>query len=246
MNQADTWQPELTDTPMLAPGDIHVWRVRLDVAAGDFEGRYQLLASDERERADRFHFSIHRQRFVAGRAALRCLLGRILCRAPEELIFDYSRYGKPSLAGASGPDDLRFNTSNSEDLALIAVSREREVGVDLEFMRDGRRLDGIAERFFASGEVETLLALEPGRRRVAFYACWTRKEAYIKAVGAGLSMPLDAFEVSLAPDEAVALLMTHHDPAEVVRWSMVALQPGSGFAGALCVEGKIGKMSCWE
>ena len=162
---------------------------------------------DERElaRAGRFRFERDRKRFAFFRAAIRLILGRYVGRPPRELRFAYSPEGKPSLAGRPADDFLEFNLAHSEDVALLAVGRGRRIGVDLERIRDERDTDEIAERFFSRDEVRALRALAPDQRRKAFFSCWTRKEAYVKARGDGLSMPLSSFSMSLAPREAAEL-----------------------------------------
>lgn len=222
----------------LASDVVHVWRVPLDAPAADLGRAETLLSSDERERADRFASFTLRRRFVVGRGALRSILARYIGQPPAQMCFRYGPRGKPSLDRPPRPGSLRFNLSNSHELALVAVARGRELGVDLEWT--GRALpdaEGIAERFFSSAERAALHALPPSLRLAAFYACWTRKEAFIKARGDGLALPLDAFDVSLAPDTPAALLAGRGPAADVARWELRALHPGPGYAAALVVEG---------
>jgi medium-chain acyl-[acyl-carrier-protein] hydrolase len=227
--------PEAWAVPPLAGDEVHVWRAPLDQPADRLEALRRTLAPDELQRGERFHFEKDRRHYVAGRGILRTLLGRYLGRDPGGLQFSYNPQGKPTLAGEAA--GLRFNLAHSHGLALFALCRGRELGVDLERIRPEFAGEPVARRFFSPREVAALRALPEERRHEAFFVCWTRKEAYLKATGKGLSLPLDCFDVSLAPGEPAALLATRHDPAEAGRWSMTALAPARGYAGALAVEG---------
>ena len=225
--------------------DVSVWIARLDVPPRDVEEFSRTLSDDERARARRFAFEHLRRRFVVGRGLLRRLLGRCAGVAPERLDFSYGQYGKPALAGPSSALPLRFNLSHCEDLTLYAVTVGREVGIDVERIRPDFATLDIAARFFSSGEVAVLRAIsDPIARVRAFFACWTRKEAYIKARGEGLSFPLHRFRVSLEGGAPAALLDVSDDPGEASRWRLEALDPGSAFAGALAVEGQGWRLSC--
>jgi medium-chain acyl-[acyl-carrier-protein] hydrolase len=236
---ADRWEER--PSPPLGADEVHVWRVPLECRPETVSHLLAGLAPDERERADRFHFDKDRRHFIAGRGALRAVLGRYLGEPPERLRFTYNVYGKPALVGGG---NVRFNLTHSHGLALLAVTRGREVGVDLERVRADLAGEELAERFFSPREVAALRGLPQGQRREAFFRCWTRKEAYIKARGAGLALPLDRFDVTLRPDEPAALLATHDEPAEAGRWSLRNLAPGDGYAGALAVEGHSWRLWC--
>jgi 4'-phosphopantetheinyl transferase len=216
---------------------VHVWQARLDQFAVRQGRMLELLSADERERAARFHFAKDRSHFIAARALLRTLLGRYLNFPPHQLSFIYGPYGKPALAGERESRALRFNVSHSHGVALYAVARERDVGVDVEYVRRDMVSESIAERFFSAREVATLRALPAEIQPQAFFNCWTRKEAFIKARGEGLSFPLDRFEVSLDPKEPAALVSVRDDPREASRWSLQALPVEEGYAAALAVEG---------
>ena len=164
----------------------------------------QVLSADEHARAERFYFQKDRERFMVARGLLRTVLGRYLNQEPSQLRFCYSPYGKPALATGSGRNTLRFNVSHSHGLALYAITCGRELGVDVELIRPELPDEEIAERFFSFQEVSGLRALPPNMRLEAFFNCWTLKEAYIKARGEGLSLPLDQFDVALVPGEAAA------------------------------------------
>jgi len=230
----------------LSHGVVHVWRASLDQSPWELAHFQSTLDDEEGSRAERFYFSRDRERFIVARGVLRTLLGRYLDRSPESLSFSYSAHGKPALASESGADAIRFNLSHSHGTALYAVTRGRELGVDLELIRCDLEADQIAERFFSRSEIVTLRALPPGLRMHAFFLCWTRKEAYIKARGEGLSMPLNQFDVSLIPGEPAALLSTQADSDEVPRWSLRNLTPASGYAAALAIQGRDLTLYCWQ
>lgn len=232
--------------PALPGDEVHVWGARLDAPPAVVRRLLLTLAPDERGRAGRFHFKRDGDRFVVARGLLRAVLGGYLNVGPEALRFEYGARGKPSLAAEHDADGLRFNLSHSGGVALFAVARGREVGVDVERVSPRVECENIAGRFFSPREVAGLLALPPPRREAAFFDCWTRKEAYIKARGEGLSLPLDAFDVSLAPGEPAALLANRLDPAEVSRWSLRGLAPWPGFAAAVAAEGRGWRLKCWR
>ncbi|CAG0930688.1 4'-phosphopantetheinyl transferase [Thermoflexales bacterium] len=206
---------------------VHVWYVSLEQPAPLTHQLEQLLSSDERERAARFHFEHDRRRFIVGHGALRTLLGRYLQVEPTRLEFCYGAYGKPYLAEESTGGALRFNLAHSHELAVYAFTREGEVGIDIEHIHPLADLDHIAARFFSKAESTILLGLPEDQRLMAFFNCWTRKEAYIKARGEGLSHPLDQFQVSLIPGEPTQLLKVEGSPEEVSRWFMTAFVPSS-------------------
>ncbi|HEY2988587.1 MAG TPA: 4'-phosphopantetheinyl transferase superfamily protein [Candidatus Binatia bacterium] len=225
--------------------EVHVWRAQLDIASSRVQNRSRLLSVDERERAQRFHFDRDRNNFITARAFLRILMGRYLRTEPSEVKFDYGSNGKPFLATAESTA-VRFNLSHSKDLALYAVADGREIGIDVECISERVEVDSIAERFFSPPEVAAFRALPGELKRQAFFACWTRKEAYIKARGEGLSMPLDQFSVSLSPGEAAVLREVRWDPEEVSRWSLSALPLDPHYVGAVAVEGHDWSLKFWE
>ena len=220
--------------PELGLNEVHVWQVNLDEHQA--ASLRPLLAADEVSRADRFHFAKDRDHFIVARALLRKLLAGYLGTDAAALRFAYAEKGKPSLAD-SERIAVSFNLAHSHGRALYAFSRGREVGVDLEFIREDLESEKIAGRFFSPAEVETLELVSPELRKQAFFECWTRKEAYIKARGDGLSLPLDQFDVSLGPGEPAVLLRNYKEPEEIARWTMRSLQAPSGYVAAMVVEG---------
>lgn len=230
----------------LAGEEIHIWRASLGLRYTTREALFLTLNPDEQGRAERYCFQKDREHFIAARGVLREILGGYLKLEPEQLRFSYNAYGKPALVGEDGGCGLRFNLSHSHGLALFAIARGREIGVDVEFIRSRLTDEQIGERFFSPREVAGLRALPAEMQREAFFACWTRKEAFIKAKGKGLSLPLDQFDVSLTPGEPASLMNTQEDPHEVFRWSLRELFPGRGYAAALAVEGKAGQIKYWQ
>jgi 4'-phosphopantetheinyl transferase len=228
---------ELETQTSLPENEVHLWQIELAAVAAGEQRWQQILAANERARATRFHFSKDRQYFAATRALLRIILGSYLGCDPKELVFRYLEKEKPSLHSPSG-SHLEFNVSHSGDISLLAFARDRTLGVDVEHLRDNFDHAAIARRFFSEQEQRQLADLPPSERYHGFFRCWTRKEAYIKALGAGLSLPLDQFDVSLKPGDANALLATRPDPTEAARWSLQEVPSTDGYIAALCVRGQ--------
>lgn len=218
----------------LRADEVHVWLATLDDYAPD--SLKPLLAADELTRAARFHFDKDRNHYTVARGWLRKLLAAYLGVSAAELRFSYAEKGKPALDGIHH-DSLNFNLAHSHGMAIYAFTRGRELGIDLELIREDLADEKIAERFFSQNEINVLTGLPAAQRKQAFFDCWTRKEAYIKARGEGLSLPLDEFDVSLGPGEVAALLWNHKDPAEVTRWSMRSIAVPAGYVAALVAEG---------
>ncbi|MBA3256820.1 MAG: 4'-phosphopantetheinyl transferase superfamily protein [Pyrinomonadaceae bacterium] len=231
---------------ILRSDEVHVWRATLDLQYSRVQSLQQTLAADERRRAERFYFQTDREHFIVGRGLLRAIIGRYLEIEPSRLRFCYSPHGKPSLAGEFNADALCFNLSHADGLALYAVTRGRQLGIDIERVRADLADEQVAEQFFSPREVAVLRALSGDMQQLAFFNCWTRKEAYIKARGEGLSLPLDQFDVSLAPGGPAALLSTAGNPQEAFRWSLRELTPGSGYVAALAAEGDNWELRCWQ
>ena len=184
-------------------GEVSVWRVRLNAADVSVGHLKSMLSMDELERAERFHFQTHHDSYVITRATLRQILGACLQMDPRDVQFGYGPQRKPYLGNWSGAahERLHFNVSHSSGLALIAVTRGREVGVDVERIHAVRDLESLASQFFSRFEFQQLMSLPYERRLASFCACWTRKEAYLKATGRGLSYPMRRVEVTLAPGD---------------------------------------------
>ena len=230
----------------LGVDEVHLWRVDLAATAGAESQWSAILSSEERDRAARFHFPRDRQYFVAARAILRRVLGGYVNVDPETLMFVYSSKEKPALGGAHADTGLHFNISHSGDVALFACTLRRQVGVDVEQIRSQRDTAVIAARFFSPAEQEQLASIPQEERVEAFFRCWTRKEAYIKATGEGLSLPLREFDVSLAPRSQNALLATRTEASEAKRWSLRDITVKPGYAAALCVVGTGWNLVDWS
>jgi len=225
----------------LAPGEVAVHRIALGVGGADLASLEAVLSRDERERAGRFCFGRHRDRFVIARSALRRILSVYGAGAPAEIRLRYGPKGKPRLASDCG---TAFNVSHSKEVAVVAVARGTEVGVDVERMRAMPSGRAIARRFFSAAEAATLERLPAAEFGEAFWRCWTRKEAYVKARGDGLSLPLDSFDVSLEARGRSLLLATRPDAGEAHRWQLLDVRIGPGYAAALAVGGRVGRLRC--
>jgi 4'-phosphopantetheinyl transferase len=218
--------------PELGSGVVHLWQRPLNASAAEISACHGLLSSEEQERARRFRVERPRNEFVLTRGTLRSLLAQYLGSAPQDVRFCYAGHGKPTLDGGSG---LSFNVSHTNGLALMAFVKQRAIGVDVENVDrevDAKRL---AERFFSERERQALRCLEGDELQAAFFRCWTRKEAYIKAKGDGLSLPLHQFDISIAEGDRDALLATRPDAAEAERWTICDIPMGTGYAAALAV-----------
>ncbi len=221
----------------LSEDEIHVWTAFLDKPAPCVARMLRVLSSEERAWAERFHFPRDRHRYIIAHGILRAILGQYLNIDPADVLVRYLPSGKPVLAPEWSGDQLQFNFSHSHQVALCAVGRGRRVGIDVEYVRAEFAEEGIAERFFSPREVAALRALPRNCQAEAFFACWTRKEAYIKARGEGLRIPLNQFEVVVVPGQPAALLYDEADPQAVSRWSMRSLDLGPAYVAALTVEG---------
>lgn len=222
----DAFVPVEPGRRSLADDEVHVWAVPLD---GDPAPFAALLSASEKARVDRFRFADHQRRYQIGHGALRRILGGYLGVDAREVRFRQGDRGKPYLVG----DGPFFNLSHSGKLAVVAVAAT-ELGIDVEKLRRLESLTQIAQRHFANAEFRSLEQLDGDDRQLAFYRCWTRKEAYIKALGAGLSMSLDSFEVSLC--EAPRFLVCHDGREDPARWSIVDVSPGPDYVGAIALR----------
>ncbi|ACJ19698.1 4'-phosphopantetheinyl transferase family protein [Coxiella burnetii] len=227
----NTWKI-IDEKPSLLEGDVHVWRVFLDRPTQGIEKKWEILSPEEQARADRFVQSEHRRRFVTSHAALHAILTSYLPELKGRVRFRYNDHGKPYLKDSPS---LQFNLSDSRAFALCAVTRDREVGIDIEFMKPGIHAEQIAERFFSPEESQTLKALPAEGRLEGFYRIWTLKEAYIKAIGQGLSFPLQKFTTD-AKAEKDALLWVQGEPEAPTQWSLSPIPSAKDYMAALAVQ----------
>jgi 4'-phosphopantetheinyl transferase len=219
--------------------EVHIWLAWLDVEPQERTRLFSYLNKDEVSRAERFVFPRDRDHFIVARGRLRELLGKYLNRPPNAVQFKTGRYGKLSLLDDRDP--LRFNLSHSHGLALYGFCLGRQLGIDTEKIRPGFAGEGIAERYFSATEQRELAEVPKELRDTAFFLCWTRKEAYIKAHGDGLQIALDSFDVSLKPDEPAMLRS-----ADSGRWSVRSFTPAPEFVAAIIVEGEIQSTRFWS
>ncbi len=212
--------------------EIEIVAAGLDIDDAMQAALLELLSGQERERADRYRNLSVRRNYIAARGQLRQqLAGRLHMSAAEIEIVTAPR-GKPALGAGHGDCALRFNISHSGALAVFAFARGREVGVDVEELRKVPDVEGMAARYFSPREAADLMRLPEDRRDAAFLACWTRKEAFIKALGEGLHYPLKSFEVSIEPDRPAAILSVGDLSGDVAGWSMIGFIPAPGYVGA--------------
>jgi len=240
--QADDWNHP-PDALELKSNQVDIWRVALDLYPVSAQWADFTLSTDESERAARFHFDKDRQRFTLAHASLRDILSRYLDCETSQIRFSANKYGKPMLLTDPKMD---FNISHSGEYILIAVTRGHKVGVDVEHFRMDLDHEKIAHRFFSQAEYEAFSKIPHEQKVIAFFICWTRKEAYIKAHGLGMSLPLDSFDVSLSPNEPAVLRATRPDPTESDNWTLLSLDVHSEHAGALAVEGRDLEFRYWN
>lgn len=240
-----SWYPPPSNL-QLGSDEVHVWRTSLNQMSKYVSSLQLTLSADERDRAERFYFQQDREHFIVARGLLRTILSYYSDIEPSKLRFCYNPQGKPSLAREFRGNTLRFNLSHSRGLALYGITRGREIGIDVECLRHDFEHEQIAKRYFSLQEVSALRALVPQLQMEAFFKCWTCKEAYIKAKGEGLSIPLDQFDVSLNPGEPPVLLTTKWDPEEALRWCLLELVASPGYVAALAVEGHSWQLKCWQ
>lgn len=224
------------DPETLNTRNVEVWLISCGSSMGsDCSG--ELLSPDERERANRFHREVDRDRFRVVHTAMRMILAEYLNVDPQEIVFSSATGIKPELDSRLSGTGIQFNLSHSSELALLAVARGARVGVDIEWVKPEFPIDEVAARFFSAAEISVLNMVPADERVEAFFSCWTRKEAYIKALGQGLSVPLDSFDVAFGSQRAAALVGVRDNPGEVSRWSMYDLNVPKDYKAALVVEG---------
>lgn len=240
-----SWQIPWTSL-ILSSNDVHLWRAKLDQSDECIKQLAQMLSEEEQRKTERFHSDKDRKRFIVTRGVLRTILSRYLDVEPNRLRLGYRSHGKPYLVEKSSGEEICFNLSHSHSLSLYAFTRSRQIGVDIEYIRPIPEADQIVARFFSLNEHSMWQQLSKDQKQEAFINCWTRKEAYIKARGEGLSLPLDQFDVSFDPGKRAALLITSGASDESSRWLLRAIQPGPGYVAALVVEGYDWQLKCLE
>ncbi len=234
----DEWQ--------LNRAEVHVWAAALDKPVEQISSLEQTLSADERDRAMRFHFERDRNRFIAGRGILRAILSAYLKIDPAQLQFVYSSRGKPILTGLPESCTLHFNLAHSNDLILIALTRICAVGIDVEWIHSIGDIENIASHFCSRREAVELMAQQREQRTLAFLNLWTRKEAYLKATGGGLSDMIGQIEVSFLPGEPARLLAISGDPQAAACWTLAELTPAADFKAAVATAAKSLRFFCWQ
>ncbi len=221
---------------MLMPDEVHIWSGVLDQPASELHRFIQVLSVDELTRAGQFYFQEDRKRFIVRHGMLRMILGSYLGVQAGEIPFYHGKNGKPAIADTFGRGAIQFNLAHSKGVALFAFVRNQEIGVDIEYIHDMPEMEQIVERFFSKSENEDLRSLPASRKREAFFNGWTSKEAFVKALGEGLSRPFDKFDVSLTPGESAQQLRIEGDSREASRWNIQNLEPAPHYAGAYAVK----------
>ena len=222
--------PSLAGSFQLVSGEVHSWCASLDVLPATSARLYATLSLEERHRSARFRFERDQQRFIAAHGVLRELLGRYLQTQPGRISYVHNAFGKPDLSPEFG-GRLKFNLSHSAGLALVAIAADADIGVDVEYIRTQPDDAEIARCFFSTAEADQLLSLPNHLYAEAFISCWTKKEAYLKACGNGLTVPLNVASADIAPAK---------------RWSFFSLQPAPGYIGTLAIEGGCWRLEQWR
>ena len=233
-----------TSAPVLSALDIHIWSLSLDLPVNRIQTMAHKLSAEETKRAAGFRFERDRKRYIARRAFLRMILGYYLDCEPRHINFSYGPYGKPRVQDDISSTGIHFNLSHSNGLALFAVTRDVEIGIDLEMIKPLSDLEGIVTNFFSPSEIAEFYNVAEKERLFAFYNCWTRKEAFIKAIGKGLTYDLSEFDVSLAPDKPARILSISGNTEQAACWSLAELNPASDFVAAIAYKGQERKMVC--
>jgi len=224
---------------------IHIWAADLEQDEAVISSLKRLLSRDELVKAGQFFLEKDSRYFITGRGILKSLLGIYLKTDPSLLTISYSKYGKPYLPISSNNEQLYFNIAHSGNVALFAFLRDREIGIDIEYIHEIREMDDIARNYFSSKEFESYSHLPEGYRTKPFFNCWTMKEAFIKAIGEGFSRPLHKFDVSFLPSVPARLNSINGDYKAAAEWTIKELKPAQGYAAAFAVELKKWELQCW-
>ena len=218
---------------------IQLWSIDINAASHEPEALLSLLSDDELKRAERFRFEKHRHRWIAGRAMLRTILSAMTHRSPESVAFEYDEHKKPYLPCSSGHERIHFNLTHSSDLALLAVTSVGPVGIDVERIKPLSSIDTVVDRFFSIAERSAFSTMSGDEERLkAFYTCWTRKEAYLKALGCGISEPTNTFDVTFLENSEPEIIAIDGDNNVARDWLLFDLKVTPGYVGALAIRSK--------
>ena len=245
MTKTCSW-PDVNTNPRLGAGEVHVWCAQQNFSEKHLLNFQHLLDAEESSRSYRFHFDRDRKRFIVRHGLLREILGNYLSMHPTEVRFAYNPHGKPSLSDDLQAQNLNFNMSSSGDLTLLVFARGRQVGVDIEKVRQNFEFEEIVERFFSENERRAFQSVKPDGKLRAFFCIWARKEAYVKAQGQGLSVPLNSIDVFGDPYNKAEIFVADRGALEKDRWSLLDLDPLPGFAAALALQGKDWRLKRWR
>lgn len=227
---------------ILFSNEVHIWRARLSFTTQQLNTFFSFLTNDEKDRALKFSFKSDIHKFIISRAILRLIISRYLNLYPSEIVFFQNYYGKPFVVN----QNLRFNVSHSNEYAVFAFTESKTVGIDIEFIREGFDEIEIAERFFSPKEIMELKSIPPFLRKKAFFNCWTRKEAFIKAKGTGLSTPLDSFDVAITPETLYKPICINQYDGDIGDLILYNLNIAKGYSSALVTQNKPDVMKFWD
>ena len=234
------------EKPVFQSNQLHIWQINRSQSDKTLDALWEFLSDDEKARAERFRFPRDRNRYIAGRGAMRDILSRYVQHAPQALRFYYGLNGKPYLTTEFNSASLYFNLSHSNELALLGVFPAADIGIDIEFAREKFSGKDIAERYFSEFEISELESLPETHKVAGFFNCWTRKEAFIKALGDGLSRPLSQFDVTLKPEAEAKLLRTEWDTEEAKKWVLQDISVAPKYHAAVAVKAKIKAIQLWH
>jgi len=229
---------------LINSNQVHVWRVLLDVTTVEFESLLGFLSVDELARAGRFHFERDQKRFIVARGILRKILGSYLNKHPGKICFEYSPHGKPMLADDPGDENICFNLSHSGAFALYAITPRKKIGIDIESIRDDISVRQVAQQFFSQNEISSLEKIDINKRSRLFFQYWTRKEAFLKASGEGISFPMEQCDVSLINGKGLSPITVQDNNSEISSLYVQDLFPCNGYAAAIAIEGGDWNISC--
>jgi 4'-phosphopantetheinyl transferase len=231
---------------VLENNEAHIWRATLDREESEIESFRKTLSKDEQDKAASFHFQRDKGRFIVSRGILRKILARYINKEPSEIVFSYGAFGKPALPEELGVATIHFNLTHSHGLALYAIFKNQQIGIDVELIRSDFGWESIARRYFSEMEYAALLKLPAHLREERFFSYWTCKEAYVKATGQGLSLPINEIEISLTNSNSAERLCLRGESKQSSHWSLVKLTPATGYVGFLAIERSHAEVKCWN